>query len=162
MNKNGKNSELFCILGCLNLHWQTSFGRNQQKPRQMKKHENKWTKNEKHLEFFLHFWRFEPSLANLIWTKPAKTEANEKNTKERSRKKRTNMKTKMKKQENTMEKKWKPKWKKWTPKWTTNLQHENTWTWKWKKNDAGNENQNEKHWKTNSSTFPVSSFPGIS
>ena len=46
MNKNGKNSELFCILGCLNLHWQTSFGRNQQKPRQMKKREKLMNKNE--------------------------------------------------------------------------------------------------------------------
>ena len=34
------------ISGGLNLHWQTSFGRNQQKPRQMKKREKIMNKNE--------------------------------------------------------------------------------------------------------------------
>ena len=54
MKKNEKKPRVFFIFGGLNLHWQTSFGRNQQKPRQMKK------KTKKNLEFFsfLEVWTF--------------------------------------------------------------------------------------------------------
>ena len=95
--KNKKELEYFSFLEVWNLHWQTSFGRNQQKPRQMKKKRKKWTKNEKNwknkkeLEFFFIFGGLKPSLANLIWTKPAKTEANEKKN-EKMNKKRKKLK----------------------------------------------------------------------
>ena len=59
--KKWKNLEFFSFLEVWNLHWQTSFGPNQQKPRQMKtkrKKQKKW----KNLEFFsfLEVW-------NLHW-----------------------------------------------------------------------------------------------
>ena len=49
----------------------------------MKKKRKKMKKKTKKTSSFFHFWRFEPSLANLIWTKPAKTEANEKKNKKK-------------------------------------------------------------------------------
>ena len=49
------------------------------KKKRKKKTKKKW-KNEKTSSFFI-FGGLKPSLANLIWTKPAKTEANEKNEK---------------------------------------------------------------------------------
>ena len=45
----------------------------------------KMKKMKKPRVFFI-FGGLKPSLANLIWTKPAKTEANEKNTKKMKKK----------------------------------------------------------------------------
>ena len=47
----------------------------------MKKKRKKMKKKRKEPRVFFIFGGLKPSLANLIWTKPAKTEANEKKTK---------------------------------------------------------------------------------
>ena len=47
----------------------------------MKKKRKKMKKKRKEPRVFFIFGGLKPSLANLIWTKPAKTEANEKKRK---------------------------------------------------------------------------------
>ena len=181
MKKTWKKPRVFSFLEVWNLHWQTSFGRNQQKPRQMKKERKKMKKktkkNEKNMKktssFFI-FGGLKPSLANLIWTKPAKTEANEKNTKNKM-KKNENKKWKWKKHENKNEKqkmemkKNEKKWKKmkkktkkqWQQKWKQKNRNEKnmkkkgkkiktkmkTKTWKWKKHEKKRKQQWKQKWK---------------
>ena len=98
---------------------ETSKNRGKWKKKTQKK--MKWKKTR----VFFIFGGLKPSLANLIWTKPAKTEAHEKTTKK-------------------WKKIWKPKWQKMKSKMKNIFfkmkknENEN------EKNDAGNENQNEK------------------